>query len=441
MIVEPRLAAVLFVVTAGGLLLTTSRYKSDPSSQPITLEFLDRALDDQTHGLDLDGYNYCHAQRPDVETYPDPKVKGATLVNSQVFTRHGDRTPASVLPSDLNVTWDCDNAAAYAFSGFGTEHDKAPFQYANVVVLDDITIPPESPFASTHMWKGSCLTGQLTRVGAMQHRRLGAALRQIYVDKFKLLPDTYDPESVYIRSTDFWRTKQSGENLMAGLFGVQSHSPEVSPPVLQMHILPSEIEYLTMNTVACPHIAHWKHQIQKASPVLKRLEKENAKFIKELTEILGGGKQAWSGYMDAVLPRICHAKPLQCRLTAEDGKHKCVTPATGARIMKNVNIQTAEEYRDAKGVFDILQLGFGGVARDIKQNLLKAKANGRASNMLIELWKSPQGRFYVRVIYNGQVVHTKSNWCDLEWCPLETFTGYLDKFILKDMIGMCETDQ
>jgi lysophosphatidic acid phosphatase type 6 len=106
-----------------------------------------------------------------------------------------------VLPSDLNVTWDCDNVAAYAFSGFGTEHDKAPFQYANVVVLDDITIPPESPFASTHMWKGSCLTGQLTRVGAMQHRRLGAALRQIYVDKFKLLPATYDPKSVYIRST------------------------------------------------------------------------------------------------------------------------------------------------------------------------------------------------------------------------------------------------
>jgi len=51
------------------------------------------------------------------------------------------------------------------------------------------------------MWKGSCAPGQLTPVGALQHRKLGAALRQIYVDKLNLLPEMYDPDTIHIRST------------------------------------------------------------------------------------------------------------------------------------------------------------------------------------------------------------------------------------------------
>jgi hypothetical protein len=62
----------------------------------------------------------------------------------------------------------------------------------------------------------------------------------------------------------------------------------------------------------------------------------------------------------------------------------------------------------------------------------------QASNMLIELWKTPHNEYFVRVIYNGAVVQTKSQWCDLEWCPLETFIEYLDRFIVTDVAAMCQ---
>ncbi|KAK3828178.1 MAG: histidine phosphatase superfamily [Benniella sp.] len=467
MIVETRFAAGLFILTAGGLLLSASRYKSNSLSQPIAFDILNQIPDEPTQHHGEDTYNYCQAERPTLEAYPDPKVRGATLVNAQLFVRHGDRTPATVNPRDLDLTWDCDNTTAYAFTGFGTGAEKAPFQHANVVAHQIITIPPTSPFASTHMWKGTCIPGQLTPVGAMQHRRLGAALRQIYVDKFKLLPVNFDPELVYVRSTDYWRTRQSAENLMAGMFGISRSSPDVPPPVLHIHTLPDEIEYLTMNTDACPQLSHLKYVVQSNSPVLKRLREENAGFLKELDEILGISGLPLSAYMDTVLPRVCHGYPLPCHRT-DKGDAKCLTSTSVAKIMDLVGTESNEEYRDAKGVFEVLRLGIGPLVGDIKQNLLLAKANGKvrlssysghdttlspllgvfdsvdvrwppyASNMLIELWKTPHNEYFVRVIYNGAVVQTKSQWCDLEWCPLETFIEYLDRFIVTDVAAMCQ---
>jgi hypothetical protein len=73
MIVETRFAAVLLVATAGGLLLTASRYKSTSLSQPIALDIL-QVADEQNRNHGQDDYNYCQAGRPALETYPGPKV-------------------------------------------------------------------------------------------------------------------------------------------------------------------------------------------------------------------------------------------------------------------------------------------------------------------------------------------------------------------------------
>ena len=110
-------------------------------------------------------------------------------------------TPITVLPLDLGLTWECANLSAFSFTGPATDQDeKSPFRYANVVAHQVVTIPPQSPW--THqMWHGSCITGQLTPLGAWQHRALGTALRDLYVDQLQFLPPTFDPESVYIRST------------------------------------------------------------------------------------------------------------------------------------------------------------------------------------------------------------------------------------------------
>ncbi|CAO3571917.1 unnamed protein product [Mortierella alpina] len=462
MLVGPRFTALLLLVT-GGLLLASMRYRSNQQSENGSLQGMDN-----DYGEDLDTandhYHYCQAQRPSLRTYPSPKVQGSSLVHSQLFVRHGDRTPIIVLPLDVDISWDCTNTSTYSFSGVSQQGGE-PFQYANVIAHQVVSIPPASPFAATNMWKGNCIPGQLTSVGALQHRRLGAALRRIYVGKYKLLPATYDPEVVQIRSTDVWRTKQSAENFMAGMYGIPGQYKRNSLPVLQIHTQPSEIEYLYMNDKVCPRMNQLRAEAQKSSTVLKKLHQDNVDFQKELIDILGA-KRPWTGYMDTVLPRVCHDRPLQCR--KKDGVERCINSSITERILENVEIQTAEIYRDMKGMFEVLQLGIGPVANDIKQNLLAAKDNGKvrfqfysghdttiapilgmldaedmrwppyASNILIELWKTPKGNHFVRVLYNHMVLETASGWCDLEWCPLDDFVAYLDRFILKDLISHCQ---
>ena len=53
-------------------------------------------------------------------------------------------------------------------------------------------------------WAGNCLIGQLTDKGAVQLNTLGKALREIYVDKQKLLPPVLNSaERLYLRSSDY----------------------------------------------------------------------------------------------------------------------------------------------------------------------------------------------------------------------------------------------
>jgi len=125
----------------------------------------------------------------------------SSLAGGGIFSFPSPRTPIAVLPLDTDLTWECSNMSAYFFTGAGaSDTEKAPFQYANALGHQVISIPQGSPFAAK-MWKGSCIPGQLTPLGAHQHRLLGATLRQLYVDEWRLLPPAYNPEMIHIRST------------------------------------------------------------------------------------------------------------------------------------------------------------------------------------------------------------------------------------------------
>jgi len=87
MIVETRFAAGLFILTAGGLLLSASRYKSNSLSQPIAFDILNQTPEEPTRHHGEDTYNYCQAERPTLEAYPDPKVQPSSLPDLFVSMR------------------------------------------------------------------------------------------------------------------------------------------------------------------------------------------------------------------------------------------------------------------------------------------------------------------------------------------------------------------
>lgn len=62
---------------------------------------------------------------------------------------------------------------------------------------------------------GNCSQGQLTNTGAEMLRSTGAWLRQMLGSS---LPMSWDPATMFARSTDIDRTYESAENLLQTLF-------------------------------------------------------------------------------------------------------------------------------------------------------------------------------------------------------------------------------
>lgn len=63
--------------------------------------------------------------------------------------------------------------------------------------------------------------GELTKKGNLQEKKLGEVLRKKYIYEYHLLPEIYDSNSMYVRSTDTARTIKSANSLLLGLISTE----------------------------------------------------------------------------------------------------------------------------------------------------------------------------------------------------------------------------
>ena len=134
-----------------------------------------------------------------------------------VIVRHGARTPVLYLngqsPADFAELWgQCHAIDAKGgveidpgASG-GRESEAPPEQLPRPTDAADenVTVP--------------CGRGQLTQTGERQLREIGAMLRQQYVEQDKLLPPTFTPSTLALRSSNITRTRLSAVRLVQGLY-------------------------------------------------------------------------------------------------------------------------------------------------------------------------------------------------------------------------------
>jgi hypothetical protein len=147
---------------------------------------------------------YCSADKMTSDDY-HPLSESAQLEQVHVFTRHGDRSPLGMVARaylERQVVWECNSEGTFWSS---ISEDGEGDEKTETLTHQEVTSPPSpyQPF-SQRLWNGSCVPGQLTPRGSLQHQLLGASLRDIYVDKLKWLPETLNSSAIYARSTDLW---------------------------------------------------------------------------------------------------------------------------------------------------------------------------------------------------------------------------------------------
>ncbi|CAO3687545.1 unnamed protein product [Rhizopus microsporus] len=128
----------------------------------------------------------------------------------QIVHCHGERTPVRRRLENLfPPVWNLCEANKAMFASI------AQFDKQNVQGLRPIHV--ERLVENNGAEKpGACYYGQLTNLGRLRMTGLGQRLREVYIDKLKFLPDMFDEDTVYVRSTDYPRTQESVQQLIAG---------------------------------------------------------------------------------------------------------------------------------------------------------------------------------------------------------------------------------
>ncbi|XP_046672861.1 prostatic acid phosphatase-like [Homalodisca vitripennis] len=166
-----------------------------------------------------------------VSSNPDTHSNLGQVVFSHILFRHGDRMPLEFYPTD--------------------------------------------PYQDASNWPNKI--AQLTDVGRVQEFELGRWLRLRYND---LVSDRYDPDEIFIQSSDVDRTLMSAQCAMAGLYHPtmrESWHPALTWQSVPVHTVPVQADYLlgASSTYPCPA---FKAELERASklPEVQALQEKFA---------------------------------------------------------------------------------------------------------------------------------------------------------------------
>lgn len=393
-------------------------------------------------------YTYCQAGLPTCAT---PPAGAAALLQVSVVTRHGDRAPVHVFPNEGTARWDC-----------------APLETTAVVLaagassptlrqLYDEAVP--APGLPRPLWQGNCTPAMLTEIGAAQHARLGARMREIYVLGHGLLPKTLKDAAplMRVRSTDLPRTKQSAAGHLAGLFPI-GYTDGAAPVELHTTLPALEVMNPSAHKSLCPRLAQlveeakasaeWKSRIEAMADVRKRLDAACG------TAGISSWNNAFEPFNDNLNARWCHGLDLPC--SEEDASrialqtdYEMQTLMSGSAEITRLNIgffvggELIPAMRDAveKKAGTPRYLIFSGHDYTISA-LLGALGHGNerwppfASNILFEVWQLKDASAAVRVFYNG--VELVLDGCSTSPCPWAEFLALMDsRATVHDVAAEC----
>lgn len=138
---------------------------------------------------------FCCAINSHAEKQTQPLPSKDKLIFAAEIIRHGDRTPSSSLPT-------------------------APYDW------------PEG-------------LGELTAIGMKQEFELGKKFREYYIIEQKLLPESYQPSTLYVRSSNFNRTLMSAQSVLLGLYPIGA-GPKLSN---NQYALPKGFQPIPIHTI------------------------------------------------------------------------------------------------------------------------------------------------------------------------------------------------
>ena len=204
------------------------------------------------------------------------------LKSVQILFRHGTRTPFNDLsPLLTDHPWE----ARFLSAG-------VPYATIDHAVVDLSTgsvkhKPKEGAHGKSRLLGGMPAVA-LTDLGRDEAYTLGRTLKKRYIQQMKFVNGKFDAQELYIRSTDRERTIETMANVLAGMFGRSSFTPD-SPAVIQVEDWSRET--LHPNYHYCPYLGYVQNQVVlQQNGALEKDEQREARL--EIQKLIGYSERA-----------------------------------------------------------------------------------------------------------------------------------------------------
>ncbi|KAJ3179704.1 hypothetical protein HDU85_004703 [Gaertneriomyces sp. JEL0708] len=418
----------------GGKKLLTPRTSHKGERSPVYLK---------TGRISID-YNYCQARIPDIANY-EP-LEGYQLSQIHIFSRHGDRAPSASLSREtVDTPWDVCPAEAETI--WLNREGALPF-------VRTMTVPKRT----RGYWQGSCNIGQLTTLGIEQMEELGRAVERIYLSNpsVRWTDDTTpDENSIFVRSTDVWRTIQAAQAFISALIP----SSKLNSTARRIHVRPRTVDPLSLGLSHCPRLRKIYQEARQTGWYLDLLAKGES--LARRLEALVANREPLDihRWFDILQCRSCWGYPYPC---CADSPTRCVSESQADEVQLLALQWLRHEYDTGRN--EETRLRIGPLLMELLEELMSSNGSALfyysahdttisgllssletaesaqwpayASTLLLERWVHASHETMLRFMYNGQFLRLK--WCHNQTaCSLEAFKEHLTELVPQSIEEEC----
>lgn len=264
----------------------------------------------------------------------------------QVVFRHGARSPLKPLPQEEEeqVEWNPQLLEV-------PPQTRLDYTVTNLAGGPKPHSPYDSQYRETTL-KGGMFAGQLTGVGMQQMFALGERLRKNYVEDIPFLSPIFNPQEVFVRSTNMDRNLESTRCLLAGLFQRQKEGPII------IHTDEASSEVLYPNYQNCQNLRRRTRGRRKAASLQPGIS-EDLQKVKEGLGFDSGEEVDFLILLDNMAAEQVHRLP------------SCPALQRFARMIEQRAVDTAL-YVLQREDRESLQMAVGPFLHLLESNLLKA---------------------------------------------------------------------
>ncbi|KAK3580543.1 hypothetical protein CHS0354_009499 [Potamilus streckersoni] len=369
------------------------------------------------------------------------ELRELKLKQAQVIFRHGARTPIAVIPdiSQANYTKD-------QFS-FDVAHTIFKYEELSLDGRPKTHSAYDEQGDLKPKLKGGSNVGMLTPLGQEQMYLFGKELKREYMNKAKLLSPEYNPEEIYVRSTNIKRTRTSARCVLAGMFGSTQLNSLQEP--LKLYVDNLNTDFLIPQTNDC-HVLHKiTHNAVEYWGDLPEIKRDRLLVEKNIgLDSTNGGKKIDFIYArDDIVARKTHGLPVpKVLLELEDlidrravemllysfcGLHKSEQPLatrlTSGRFLSCVLENMQKKNGPKLYLFSAHDSTIVGVLHAL--NIFDNQWPPFAANIRFELYEDSKKTEYVKIKYNGQDKVVRG--CEKELCTLSDFKKAISKYTVQ----------